>query len=86
MLQAAPFLLKFYNSFEFTRENDCPFIAKPRNELQLFIPNFKKFINVCVYSFFFLKSCRKISWTCDQITHYIYFFFFNNKPNFIKKN
>jgi len=34
----------------------------------------KKFVNVRVYSFFFLKSCRKISRTCDQITHYIYFF------------
>ena len=40
---------------------------------------------------FLSKSCIKISWTCDQITHYIYnffiyFLFFYNIPSFIKKN
>ena len=30
---------------------------------------------MCVL-FFLSRSCIKISWTCDQITHYIYNFFF----------
>ena len=88
-------LLIFYSSLtivEFTSENDCPIIIKPRKKMNYnFISTFFLFlINVCVFSFFFLKVAeRYLGHVTKSPIIYIYiyiYFFFYNKPIFIKNN
>ena len=79
-------LLIFYSSLtivEFTSENDCPIIIKPRKKMNYnFISTFFLFlINVCVFSFFFLKVAERYLGHVTKspiiyIYIYIYIFFF----------
>ena len=92
MLQVAPFLLKSYDSFKFTGSQGRMVVpVSPSQEMNynysFLLSFFFLILSMFVCSFFLSKSCIKISWACDQITHYIYIYkiFFSINQALLKR-